>query len=469
MISYNFAKRSQIVTEKVADYVAVYHLADVKLQDIAEINRYYSQQNLKFFVISEIEFQKKISQIFEANTRNFDATTIDFIDDSLPSTSDLLENNDEAPIIKLLNSLFTKAIKAQASDIHIETYEEQILIRNRIDGVLQVVTALPRKIAPLLISRIKVMAKLDIAEKRLPQDGRISLTIGAQHIDIRVSTLPATHGERVVLRVLDKQAVRLDLEYLDLNATLLHSLKSLIKQPHGIILVTGPTGSGKTTTLYAILNELNEKSRNILTIEDPIEYDLPGIGQTQVNEKIAMSFAKGLRAILRQDPDVVMIGEIRDSDTANIAIQASLTGHLVFSTLHTNSALSAINRLIDMNVASFLLASSIVGLVAQRLVRKLCVHCKQPFKTNDFVKLLNKTIYKAQGCAKCCFTGYMGRMAIYEIITVGEQLKGMIHRTENIADLQKHARKFSASIEDNGFDAVINGNTSVEEVLRVFV
>ncbi len=297
----------------------------------------------------------------------------------LPEPSDLLESDDDAPIIRLINAVLTEAVKENASDIHIEPFENRLVVRFRVDGVLREVLQYRRAVAPLIVSRIKVMSKLDIAEKRLPQDGRISLRIAGRAVDVRVSTLPSGHGERVVMRLLDKQAGRLDLNHLGMASESQKTIDELIHKPHGIILVTGPTGSGKTTTLYAALERINDNSRNIMTVEDPIEYYIDGIGQTQVNTKVDMTFARGLRAILRQDPDVVMVGEIRDLETAEIAVQASLTGHLVLSTLHTNTAVGAVTRLRDMGVEPFLLSSSLIGVLAQRLVRVLCKHCKQPY------------------------------------------------------------------------------------------
>jgi len=368
-----------------------------------------------------------------------------------------------------LQSLYNKL------KIDIETYEDRVLVRNRIDGVLHEVLEIQRAIAPLVISRVKVMAKLDIAEKRIPQDGRISLRIGGHNIDVRVSTLPSNHGERVVLRILDKQAAQLDLNLLGMPQRTLKAMRQMIAEPHGIILVTGPTGSGKTTSLYAMLTELNQVTRNILTIEDPIEYDLEGIGQTQVNTKVQMTFAKGLRAILRQDPDVVMIGEIRDLETAEIAIQASLTGHLVLSTLHTNSALGALTRLRDMGVESFLMSSSIVGLIAQRLVRKLCPHCKSPHQLRDDEKKLMSLapdadvsqVFEPKGCDMCNNLGYRGRTGIYELITIDETLRGMIHRHESTQSMESYLRPTTPSIRDDGFKRVLAGDTSLAEILRV--
>ena len=390
-LPYLFVKKHGVVLVHLPEEKndLVYYINNISWPVINEIQRFTS----KPFTLTQIdnsEFQKKLTAIYQAKDSLSNATQgmkeyfdLSTLANKYENEQDLLNNQDDAPIIKLLNALFTKAIQQQASDIHIETYQDRVIVRNRIDGILQEVLDIDRQIAPLVISRVKVMAKLDIAEKRIPQDGRISLRIGDNNIDVRVSTLPSNHGERIVLRILDKESAQLNLALLGMNENIFQEINKLIAQPNGIILVTGPTGSGKTTSLYAMLTDLNEVSRNILTIEDPIEYDLPGVGQTQVNNKIQMSFAKGLRAILRQDPDVVMIGEIRDLETAEIAVQASLTGHLVLSTLHTNSALGALTRLHDMGIEPFLLSSSIIGLIAQRLVRKLCPHCKVPYELRE--------------------------------------------------------------------------------------
>ncbi len=338
----------------------------------------------------------------------------------LSEPEDLLESQDDAPIIRLINGLLTEAVKENASDIHIEPFERRLRVRFRVDGVLRQVIEPAARLAPLLVSRIKVMARLDIAEKRLPQDGRISLKIAGRPVDVRVSTIPSGYGERVVLRLLDKQTGRLDLSRLGMDDRTLRRTQNLIRQPNGIILVTGPTGSGKTTTLYAILSQLNEERRNILTVEDPIEYYLDGIGQTQVNYKTEMTFARGLRAILRQDPDVVMIGEIRDLETARIAVQASLTGHLVLSTLHTNTAVGAVTRLQDMGIEPFLLSSSLLAVLAQRLIRLLCPKCRLLYKPTEteyhaFARHQagQGNIYRPVGCGQCGNSGYKGRSGIY--------------------------------------------------------
>lgn len=481
-LPYHFAKKQGVIATPVdEDKARVYHLPNPSLAVLAEVKRLL-QCTLILETVDETVFQQHLTHFYQSKSSVLDAAEgmehdIDLahLAGQLPTSEDLLDNQDDAPIIRLLNALFTQAIKQKASDIHIETYEKRVLVRNRIDGVLHEVLEIQRAIAPLVISRVKVMAKLDIAEKRIPQDGRIALRIGGHNIDVRVSTLPSNHGERIVLRILDKQAAQLDLSLLGMPSHALQIARQMIAQPHGILLVTGPTGSGKTTSLYAMLTELNQISRNILTIEDPIEYDLPGIGQTQVNTKVQMTFAKGLRAILRQDPDVVMIGEIRDLETAEIAIQASLTGHLVLSTLHTNSALGALTRLYDMGVESFLLSSSIIGLIAQRLVRKLCDHCKIPHTLREderarmHIPPSSKvdTIFEPGGCEHCNQRGYRGRTGIYELIVIDEVLRGMIHRHENLQNITDYIRPTMPSIQEDGFARVIAGDTSLSEVLRV--
>ena len=394
--------------------------------------------------------------------------------DQIPETEDLLEQEDDAPIIRLINAILGEAIAENASDIHIETFEKRLVIRFRVDGILREVVQPKRELAALLVSRIKVMARLDIAEKRIPQDGRISLRVGGREVDIRVSTLPSANGERVVLRLLDKQAGRLTLRHLGMSAQDRRLLEQTVKKPHGIILVTGPTGSGKTTTLYAALTTLNDRTRNILTVEDPIEYNLEGIGQTQVNTKVDMTFARGLRAILRQDPDVVMVGEIRDQETADMAVQASLTGHLVLSTLHTNSAIGAVTRLVDMGVEPFLISSSLLGVLAQRLVRVLCNDCKRAYVADTAeCELLGvspaeaPTLYHAEGCEQCRGLGYRGRTGIYELVLFDDTLRTMVHTRASEQDMLRHARALGPSIREDGLRKVREGVTTIEEVLRV--
>jgi general secretion pathway protein E len=395
--------------------------------------------------------------------------------DAIPESGDLMDTEDDAPIIRLINAILSQAVREQASDIHIETFEDRLSVRYRIDGVLAEVLSPKRMLAPLLVSRLKVMARLDIAEKRVPQDGRISVKIAGHSVDIRMSTIPSAHGERVVLRLLDTAAGQLQLTQLAMNDQVLAAYKKHLHSPHGIILVTGPTGSGKTTTLYSGLGEINETSRNILTIEDPVEYMLPGIGQTQVNTKVDMTFARGLRAILRQDPDVVMVGEIRDLETAEIAVQASLTGHLVLSTLHTNTAIGAITRLKDMGIEPFLLSSSLVAVMSQRLVRLLCVDCKEVAEPNPAERELlrldpaegQQTVHHAKGCESCKYTGYRGRTGIYEMIEIDDAMRQMIYAGANEQDILKVARERYPGIETDGRRRILAGETSIEEVMRV--
>ena len=393
---------------------------------------------------------------------------------AVPATEDLLEQNDDAPVIRLINALLSEAIKENASDIHIETFESSLVVRIRVDGLLREILQLQRNLAALLVSRIKVMAKLDIAEKRIPQDGRISLKVAGKEVDVRVSTLPSTNGERVVLRLLDKAIERLDLDHLGMSDSNRETVRNLIHNPHGIILVTGPTGSGKTTSLYASLTTLNESSRNILTVEDPVEYQLQGIGQTQVNPKVDMTFARGLRAILRQDPDVVMIGEIRDTETADIAVQASLTGHLVLSTLHTNTAVGAISRLKDMGIEPFLLSSSLLGVISQRLVRVLCPDCKKPHIPSwEECQVLNtpyphsSPIYQSQGCSNCNHSGFRGRTGIYEVLVIDDETRRMIHTQTSEQEIINHVRQQHSSLLEDGLRKVLLGHTTYTEVLRV--
>jgi general secretion pathway protein E len=394
--------------------------------------------------------------------------------EELPQTEDLLAADDDAPIIKLINAMLSEAIKEGASDIHIETFEQELVIRFRVDGVLKEVLKPNRKLSSLLVSRIKVMAKLDIAEKRVPQDGRISLRIAGRAVDVRVSTMPSSFGERVVLRLLDKNNARLDLEDLGMTQANRDAFAEIIAKPHGIILVTGPTGSGKSTTLYAGMTQINSKDRNILTVEDPIEYEIPGIGQTQVNPKVDMTFARGLRAILRQDPDVVMVGEIRDLETAQIGVQASLTGHLVLSTLHTNTAAGAITRMEDMGVEPFLLSSSLLGVLSQRLVRTLCPNCKEAHLADErecellgVAKDSGTQIFRAVGCEECNFNGYKGRTGIHELLIVDEPIRELIHNGKGEQAVEKYIRKRTPSIRQDGCSRVLAGQTTLEEVMRV--
>lgn len=410
--------------------------------------------------------------------QDIDEEDSDRLISEIEETADLLDDTSDAPIIKLVNLTLSQAVKSRASDIHIEPYQNELKIRYRIDGILYNTLALPKRIQSTLVSRIKIMAKLNIAEKRLPQDGRIEIKIADKNVDIRVSTIPTTFGERVVLRLLDKSHMLLELEELGLVKDNLVILKRIIKTPHGIILVTGPTGSGKTTTLYAALNTLNNSDINIMTIEDPVEYQLDGVSQIQVNPKIELTFAKGLRSIVRQDPDVILVGEVRDLETAAIAVQSSLTGHLVFSTLHTNDAASAVTRLIDMGVEPFLVTSSVIAILAQRLVRVICDQCKESYVPDDndlqnldingWEMLRGKPIYRGRGCASCLNTGYQGRAGIFETLIMNDDVRSLILNTSDSRQIKNEAVKHGmVTLGRDGIHKVLEGITTLEEVVRV--
>ncbi|MCK8542702.1 type II secretion system ATPase GspE [Yersinia ruckeri] len=465
-IGCNLICRSSVIFD---DFLEAYRVASGKIELTLLPNEEFEQNLVDFYQNDTQQAQ----QIMDDIGNELDLGTLI---EQLPKDEDLLNTVDEAPIIRLINVMISQAIKEVASDIHIEPFERRLIIRFRIDGVLSKVLEPPPRLASLLISRIKVMAKLDIAEKRVPQDGRIALRMGGRALDIRVSTLPSSHGERAVLRILDKNSVKLDLETLGINQKSYKLIKRLVQQPHGIILVTGPTGSGKSTTLYAALMEIDRSVRNIMTIEDPIEFDLDGIAQTQVNAKAGMTFSKGLRAILRQDPDVILIGEIRDSETARIATQASLTGHLVLSTLHTNTAAGTITRLKDMGVEAYMLSSSLLAVLSQRLVRKLCVYCRVPYvfspldleiKQSDKNKLEKMSGYKSKGCEKCNYIGYRGRTVIHELVILDDKMRKSIYKGNGEIELERLARELVKDIKNDGIDKIIQGITSVEEVLRV--
>ncbi|MDO5652364.1 MAG: type II secretion system ATPase GspE [Moraxella sp.] len=489
-LPYSFAKRHQVlVYHDGIDTPPIIMMTDsTPMSAINEVMRVLAQDggnrtpSIQKAVFED--FDKRLATVYADSTGESqhiaegleDHPDLASLAESVPESTDLMDQADDAPIIRLINALLAEAIRVNASDIHIETFEKRLSVRFRVDGQMREIVSPKRQLAPLLVSRIKVMARLDIAEKRIPQDGRISLRLAGREVDVRVSTLPSNFGERVVLRLLDKQAGRLNMTYLGLSERDYRTLTKLVHLPHGIILVTGPTGSGKTTTLYAALSDLNDNSRNILTAEDPIEFQLDGIGQTQVNTKVDMTFARALRAMLRQDPDVVMVGEIRDLETAEIAVQASLTGHLVLSTLHTNTAIGAITRLKDMGVEPFLLASSLVGVVAQRLVRTLCPHChtwEQADETTSsyFVGLVDRSaalrIPRPVGCDECNGSGFRGRTAIYEVVAVDDKLRQMMHAGVAEFDIENYARTHSQSIRSDGLQKVLAGKTTLEEVLRV--
>jgi general secretion pathway protein E len=479
MLSFAFAKRHGVLVQRLDELTAdvVYRIGALP-SAIGEVRRHLGR-TLNLRSVDSDAFDQLLRNHYEGGPIAAQQAMGDLGEEAdlahlaqdLPEPSDLLESDDHAPIIKLINAVLTQAVKENASDIHIEPFENRLVVRFRVDGVLREVLQSRRAVAPLVVSRIKVMSKLDIAEKRLPQDGRISLRIAGRAVDVRVSTIPAGHGERLVLRLLDKQAGRLDFAQLGMVAQDRERMDTLIHKPHGIILVTGPTGSGKTTTLYAGLERINDNTRNIMTVEDPIEYYIDGIGQTQVNAKVEMTFARGLRAILRQDPDVVMVGEIRDLETAQIAVQASLTGHLVLSTLHTNTAVGAVTRLRDMGIEPFLLSSSLIGVLAQRLVRTLNPEVRVPYQAGEYERrLLNipsnapsPTLYKAGDTGQ----GFKGRTGIYELVMIDDTLRNMIHDGAGEHELERHARTLTPGIRDDGRAKILDGTTAIEEVLRV--
>jgi general secretion pathway protein E len=461
-LPYAFARTSKLLLEGDGDRLTLSWCDASDRSALSEVSRKFAGPGLQMQIMAAAELAQRIHEAYSGGQAHGASTAAAVVSEveseadlsrmmqDLPAVEDLLEASDDAPIIRMLNALLTQATRDGASDIHIEPYERHSSVRFRIDGTLREVVQPNRALHAALISRLKIMAELDIAEKRLPQDGRISLRLGARAVDVRVSTLPSAHGERAVLRLLDKSEARLTLEAVGMQGQVLQQVDQLIHQPHGILLVTGPTGSGKTTSLYAALQRLDATRHNIMTVEDPIEYELPGVGQTQVNAKIDLTFAKALRAILRQDPDVIMIGEIRDYETAQIAIQASLTGHLVLATLHTNDAASAVNRLIDMGVEPFLLSSSLLGVLAQRLVRKRCTACH------------------GAGCEACGQTGYAGRTGIFELLVATEEIRAQIHHRAAEAELRTTAlAQGMVLMRDDGQRLVEAGITSAEELLRV--
>lgn len=472
ILPFAFARDNNVLLKD--DSLQYSNALDIEI--ITELTRKYP--TLNFLHTDEKELKIKIQKFYEnMSSSNFDTISKEE-DESLAELAEdinkpveLLDGGDEAPIIRLLNSIFAEAILTEASDIHIEPYEGRMRVRLRVNGTLKQVLEPSRRVAPLLVSRVKVMAKLDIAEKRIPQDGRIAITLGGRAVDMRVSTIPSANGEKVVMRLLDKEVGRLQLSSLGMGEQTYAQILELIKKPHGIILVTGPTGSGKTTTLYAALGLLNNNQRNLMTVEDPIEYHIDGINQTGINSKVDMTFAKGLRAILRQDPDVIMVGEIRDSETAQISIQASLTGHLVLSTLHTNTAIGAITRLADMGVEPFLLASSLNAVLAQRLVRKLC-ECKTS-KTSDEAEMQKlgittpQEIFVANGCEKCGYSGYSSRIGLYELVIIDEEARKIIHTGGTENDLMEYFNGKYKSLNNQAITQVLVGNTSLDEIVRV--
>ena len=476
---YSFAKANGVLLAEGETGTALHHRADAKLWALVEAQR-IAGPGTAVRPTNDDTFADMLARTYRdtASEAAEHAAGADddlaAIADSVAAVDDLLERSDDAPVVRLINAVLLEAVKEGASDIHIETMETRLVIRFRVDGVLRDIIEPKRSLAPLLVSRIKVMAKLDIAEKRVPHDGRVSLRVGGQEIDVRVSTLPAQYGERVVMRLLNRDAIRLDVDALGMAADDLARFKRLLDRPDGVLLVTGPTGSGKTTTLYSSISRLNDRKRNIMTVEDPIEYSVEGTAQTQVNTRTGMSFARGLRAILRQDPDVIMVGEIRDGETAETAVQAAMTGHLVLSTLHTNSAIGSVTRLMDMGVERFLLSATLTGLVAQRLVRTLCPDCKvegkaDALEASRMQRLIAEgdAVWRAEGCDACFGDGYRGRTGLYEVVDVDGELAAMIHDGAGEAQLVAAARTQGRSLLADGAEKIRAGQTSVEEVARV--
>ncbi|TXJ02044.1 MAG: type II secretion system protein GspE [Neisseriales bacterium] len=480
-IPYTYA-RSNKVCIYAADAEFVHIATSVNLNPlvITEIKRKVNQP-IKIERIEEKLFDAIIAEAY--SSANAAAVVDDIQDDidisdlmqNLQKTEDLLESENDAPVIKIINAFLTQAVKEDASDVHLDAYEHTSLVRFRRDGVLHKIIDVNRGLHAALVSRIKIMAQLDIAEKRLPQDGRIALRLAGREVDLRVSTIPTGHGERIVMRLLDKNKERLQLETLGMAPDTLGKIDKLISRPHGIFLVTGPTGSGKSTTLYAALARIDSNALNIMTVEDPVEYDITGISQTQVNAKIDMTFARALRSILRQDPDVVMIGEIRDLETAEIAVQSSLTGHLVLATLHTNSASSTVTRMIDMGVESFLLSSTLIGILAQRLIRLLCPRCKEENTSMDAETRAHYEIpddikiYKAVGCDHCSGTGYKGRTGIHELLVIDEEVQRLIHTNASETDIEKYAIKKLGmrTLRMDGLRWLRDGKTTIEEIISI--
>lgn len=483
IVPINFARKNELVPLRreegsvivaIADPINHMALDDLRILFDAPVKPVIASQDVIIDTINSIynrtpENDAVMSELDEENT--------DLLDQNFEEVEDLLDSDDEAPIIRLVNQLLVRAVKQGASDIHIEPFEKELLVRYRIDGVLYTIMTPPKKAQNSIVSRIKIMADLNIAEKRLPQDGRIRIKLAGKDIDIRVSVLPTSHGESVVMRLLDRSKALIPLDGIGFNDRNLVLIRELITRSHGIILVTGPTGSGKSTTLYAALSEINEPNIKIITVEDPVEYQLPGINQCQVNAKIEMTFARALRSILRQDPDVVMIGEIRDLETAEIAIQASLTGHLVISTLHTNDTSTTPIRLIDMGIEPFLVASSLIAVTAQRLLRKICPKCCEPYRLSQVEMtelslkpehVAGKNIVKAVGCADCLNTGYSGRMAIHEIMVVEEQVRDLLIKNEDATILKKAAMKAGMkTLRESAIEKMLAGLTTLEEVMML--
>ncbi len=478
-ISYSFARRHGVVLRAQGQRPVASLCEGADPAILIEVKRHVGG-DMGVERVSEAAFDQLLSSTYAMNGDAAAAAAdtlrsggeLDMIASGIPTAEDLLDSADDAPAIRLINGILADAVRQGVSDIHVEPYESALVVRMRIDGVLRETLRMPPHVAPVLVSRIKVMARLDIAERRVPQDGRIGMTLGGKTLDVRVSTLPSRMGERVVLRILDKDNAGIGLDQLGMGADVLAVLRAALGEPNGIVLVTGPTGSGKTTTLYAGLRLLNDGTRNILTVEDPVEYAVDGVGQTQVNPKVGLTFAAGLRAILRQDPDIVMIGEIRDRETADIAVQASLTGHLVLSTVHTNDAAGAITRLRDMRIEPFLLASTLRAVLAQRLVRRLCPDCRKAEMASTSAQELlglneSEMIFEPVGCAACNGTGFKGRIGVFEAIRVDETIRQLIHDGGDEAAIARHAFRKAPDLNAAARALVISGQTTPEEAVRI--
>lgn len=476
-LPYAFARQHGVILETGPDGPVCVLRPEVSVCAIVEVQR-IAGKGLRLEPLSESLFDARLAVAYRDNASDAsDAAGADgdlaSLADRTAEVDDLLDQSDDAPVVRLINALLLEAIKENASDIHIETQERKLVVRFRIDGVLRAMVEPKRALAPLLVSRIKVMARLDIAEKRLPQDGRVSLRVGGHEVDVRVSTIPSQYGERVVMRLLDRDATRFGLDRLGMSPRDAEVFARLLARPDGMLLVTGPTGSGKTTTLYAALDHLNDRSRNIMTVEDPIEYSVDGIGQMQVNPRTDLTFARGLRAILRQDPDVIMVGEIRDRETAQVAVESAMTGHFVLSTLHTNTAVGAVSRLVDMGVERFLLAPMLVGVVAQRLVRRLCAECRRAdtaTKTDAALidgLAIGDALFRACGCPACHGQGYRGRSGIYEVVAMTREIEALIYAGASEADLTTQARRDGPGLIADGLRQIRAGLTTVEDVARV--
>ncbi|VAX17046.1 General secretion pathway protein E [hydrothermal vent metagenome] len=482
--SFQFAKANVLLPIKVEDGELVVVSANpLNVQPLDDLRLVYDMP-VKIVVADADVVMEAVNKVYDLSADSANQIiddiageeNLDALVSGLPV--DLLETSAEAPVIRLVNSIMMQAAKEKASDIHFESYERELAVRFRIDGTLKNIIKPPKRLQSLIVSRVKIMSGLDIAEKRLPQDGRLKIIIAGKEIDVRVSVVPTSHGERVVMRLLDKTTMLLNFEQIGMDPDVSARLKKLIRLPHGVILVSGPTGSGKTTTLYAALSHINSPDKNIITVEDPVEYQLPGIGQMPVNAKIGLTFASGLRSILRQDPDVIMVGEIRDQETAQIGIQASLTGHLVFSTIHTNDAAGAITRLVDMGIEPFLISSSLTATLAQRLVRVLCPACKAPYEPrkehlaelgiseNDIPA---KTMfYRPQGCEECGMLGYQGRMGVFELLIIDDEIRSLIvQKADSSMVKQLAVKRGFVTMRENAAKAVASGLTSLEEVVRV--